>query len=213
MKPPVCSRSHDLLPLATACRCSASSLLPSAVAARLLSPFAMWPAFPTSDYYGDSVPRRRHAPTMGVPRSLRTEGDAAAVPTFTDLRSTGTVPSYTPAASPRTTRSRVRVARPRSSHRFEARPREGPIGCRFLQHCASPDPPGSSWWTNRGASYTGSLALHLSVSLARPRRLAVPSCRYVVRAAPGLARISAFSLPSASRGRCGGRGRTSRSSR
>jgi hypothetical protein len=23
-----------------------------------LSPFALWPAFPTSDYYGDSVPMR-----------------------------------------------------------------------------------------------------------------------------------------------------------
>jgi hypothetical protein len=32
-----------------------------------LDPFAMWPAFPTSDYYGSSAPPRRHQPTTDLP--------------------------------------------------------------------------------------------------------------------------------------------------
>ncbi len=32
-----------------------------------LGSFAMWPAFPTSDYYDPSVPFRRHRPTTGLP--------------------------------------------------------------------------------------------------------------------------------------------------
>ena len=59
----------------------------------------MWSAFPTSDYYEDSVPRTAPRQAMRLP--CQSEGDAVAVPTFTDLRLTGAVPSYTPAASSR----------------------------------------------------------------------------------------------------------------
>jgi hypothetical protein len=52
----------------------------------------------------------------------------------------------------------------------------------------------------------------LPVSLARPLRLTVPPRCYVVRAAPGLACISTFDLPSASHDRCIGCG-SSKSSR
>jgi len=41
------------------------------VAATPLDPFAMWPAFPTSDYYGSSAPSRRHRPTTGLPTRQR----------------------------------------------------------------------------------------------------------------------------------------------
>jgi hypothetical protein len=68
----------------------------------------MWPAFPTSDYYEDSVPRCRHPSTMDEPCTLRCEGGDARVPTFTDFRLTGLVPSYTPATSPRAKRSHAR---------------------------------------------------------------------------------------------------------
>ena len=54
----------------------------------MLSPFAMWSAFPTSDYYEDSVPRRQRSLTMDVPFSLRSEGATGVVPTFTNDRST-----------------------------------------------------------------------------------------------------------------------------
>jgi len=38
----------------------------SSFTADLLSPFALWPVFPTSDYYGDSVPQRSfHRPWVG----------------------------------------------------------------------------------------------------------------------------------------------------
>src|SRR6516164_2646553 len=48
------------------------SSLPSG-AASLLSPFATWPAFPTSDYYEDSAPQPRRTPTMcASSSSLRT---------------------------------------------------------------------------------------------------------------------------------------------
>ena len=35
--------------------------------ASLLSPLAMWAAFPPSDYYGDSAPPCDHKPTAGLP--------------------------------------------------------------------------------------------------------------------------------------------------
>lgn len=57
------------------------------------------------------------------------------------------------------------------------------MGLREIHYHIDPNPPGSSRSTTEGASFAGSLSLHLSVSLARSRRLAVPTARYVVRAA------------------------------
>ena len=139
---------------------------------------------------------------------FRTRATPVAVPTFTDLRLTGTVPGYTPAASLHTRRSmRAATVEPSacgSTERMRDR-------LSRTQYCASPYPPDWSWLTNRGASDADSLSLHLSVSLARPWCLAVPPRRYVVRAAPGLACISTFDLPSASRDRCFGHGRSNSS--
>ena len=39
-----------------------------------LDPFAMYRAFPGSDYYGSSVPSRQHPPATRVPASQRTAG-------------------------------------------------------------------------------------------------------------------------------------------
>ena len=45
----------------------------SASAAYTLDPFAMWPAFPTADYYGSSAPSRQRQPATGLPvRHLQT---------------------------------------------------------------------------------------------------------------------------------------------
>jgi len=49
----------------------------------------MWSAFPTSDYYEDSVPLPSHQTTTVLPclgASFRCEGNSAAVPTFTTYR-------------------------------------------------------------------------------------------------------------------------------
>lgn len=71
-----------------------------------LGPFAMYEAFPRSDYYGPSASPRSHRQTtrqpgfdaLGWGRRL---GSFAVVPTFTANRSRREVPSYAPAVSPR----------------------------------------------------------------------------------------------------------------
>src|SRR5215207_6492922 len=76
----------------------------SSLAADSLDPFAMRPAFPSSDYYGSSAPSRRHQPTTSLPTAAPKgdrQGGSGTVPTFTTLRSTGSAPSSSPAASPR----------------------------------------------------------------------------------------------------------------
>jgi len=107
-----------------------------------LPPFAMWPAFPTSNYYGDSVPGTRPTPTMGVPFAVRQEGATIRVTTFTDFRLQGSVPSYTTAASPCTTRSHVHDL----GASISLRGHQAGVRDRIArsQHCSSPDPPGSS---------------------------------------------------------------------
>ena len=88
-----------------------SVIFSSGVAASLLSPFAMWPAFPTSDYYGDSVPRRPLLRATRMPFVFRRAGRAVAVPTFTEHRWMGEAPSFTPTASLRVHRSFPRSLR------------------------------------------------------------------------------------------------------
>jgi hypothetical protein len=70
-----------------------------------LDPFAMWTAFPPSDYYGSSAPPPNHQQTTRLSATPhlagRTQRRLGVVPAFTMNRSSGEVPSYTPAASPR----------------------------------------------------------------------------------------------------------------
>jgi hypothetical protein len=133
------------------------NLLPfPSVPAGSLPPFAMWTAFPPSDYYeGSATPvaiSRRRACPEGRPRTL---------PTFTTNRSTREVSSWTPAASPHL-RRRHSVRPPGRRDRPAS---ESPVHGRALQ--TGPDPPGSS----RRFAY-GALPLvplvHLLVSLAGP---------------------------------------------
>ena len=61
-----------------------------------LSPFPMWSALPTSEYYGDSAP----STPFGRQRAYPREGSGAPmVPTFTVVRSTGEAPGFAPAVS------------------------------------------------------------------------------------------------------------------
>ena len=60
----------------------------------------MWPAFPTSDYYGPSAPPSRHQQTTCLAAADpdgRQVGAERTVPTFTTDRLTGSVPSFSPA--------------------------------------------------------------------------------------------------------------------
>src|SRR5215218_4765441 len=53
---------------ATARRCSPATSQPSSPnAASLLPPFPLWPALPTSEYYGGSAPSQGPQPTAGLP--------------------------------------------------------------------------------------------------------------------------------------------------
>src|SRR6266542_4666466 len=74
----------------------------SSSTANSLPSFALWSAFPTSDYYEGSVPLPSHQMTTLLPcldSSIRHEGDSIAVPTFTTHRLTGVGSSFSPAAS------------------------------------------------------------------------------------------------------------------
>src|SRR3984893_15162277 len=113
------------------------------------------------------------------------------------------VPGYTPAASLFTHRSLCpATVEPWACDSAERRR----VRLARVRYCASPYPPDWSWLPTQGASDADSLSLYLPVSLVRPWCLAVPPCRYVVRAAPGLPCNSTFDLPSASRARSIGRG-------
>ena len=72
---------------ATARRCSPATSWPSSPnAANSLPPFAMWPAFPASDYYGDSAPPRAISRRRACPPPTWLaggEGSPGMVPTFT----------------------------------------------------------------------------------------------------------------------------------
>src|SRR5262249_11229445 len=82
----------------------ATSWHSSSRSANSLPPFAMWPAFPTSDYYGGSAPAWRHQATTALPvPTWLVGGRSQAVPVFTAYRLTEEVPSFSPAASPAST--------------------------------------------------------------------------------------------------------------
>src|SRR5512132_2991788 len=99
----VSARSGSAVPVWTARRCSPATSCRSCPASTgSLPPFAMWPAFPTSDYYEGSATPRGHQPTTCLPAC---SGQPGALPTFTSDRWAREASSYAPAASPRVRRS------------------------------------------------------------------------------------------------------------
>jgi len=111
----------------------------------------MWPAFPTSDYYGGSAPSRPDRSTVDPARCsalvARPVARAGTVPVFTDRRLTKEEPGYTPAASPRL-RRRPSPWPPGPTK--EASPEVAHPEVRQARTAPSPDPPGSSWWDTLG---------------------------------------------------------------
>jgi hypothetical protein len=163
----------------------------------------MWTAFPSSEYYGASASSRSHQPAGALPsfpagreegrggprdgshvhRSPIDGGGAQLYPCSIGMgqplpmASTPRCTDPTPSGTPSTEALPV-LPRPRSTSL-------GPL-------------------TDQGASTTGSVSLHLPVSLADPSRLAVPARSYVVRAVPVGSLHPRAGLPSASGDRCGG---------
>jgi hypothetical protein len=164
----------------------------------------MWPAFPTSDYYGGSVPSHDQQPTAGLPATgldSRWGGrsqdgshvhhqpvDGVGAQLFPGSLATGT-PQTFPVASWPATSTGVRVALP--SRWLGVRC--GPAPIRQI----------SSRFLSCGGSTTGSCNTYTFPSrLPGPGRLAVPTRPVVVGAAPTLPCASRVRLPPASPGRC-----------
>ena len=165
----------------------------------------MWTAFPSSEYYGASASSRSHQPAGALPSfpAGREEGRGGPRDGSHVHRSPidgGGAQLYPcsiaigqPQPSPWPRRQDVPPRRRVGRHL----PRRSPC-------CHGPDPPGLGPLTGQGASTTGSVSLHLPVSLADPSRLAVPARSYVVRAVPVRSLHPRARLPSASGDRCGG---------
>jgi hypothetical protein len=114
-----------------------------------LPPFAMWPAFPTSDYYEGSATPYGHQQTTCLPAW---SGRPGALPTFTSDRWAREASSYAPAASPRVRRSPSSWPPDRPVCTGVGVDRQ-PDGRALL---TGPDPPGWSRHTSYGASRAGS---------------------------------------------------------
>ncbi len=73
----------------------------------------MWLAFPTADYYGNSVPSQRHQVALTLPAlSYQGVGVSGMVPTFTVFRWWG----WCPALPLQPRRTHYAVPRPASAH-------------------------------------------------------------------------------------------------
>ncbi len=122
----------------------------------------MRPVFPTSEYYDGSATPRAHQQTARLARPPSRPGAHGALPTFTVIRLTGSASGFTPATHPQSTRSIPTATTPDSpdaeqDHQVKERSR-----C-----CQTAHPPDRRPLPDKGASTTSSLALCLSVSLAR----------------------------------------------
>ena len=165
--------------------------------------WGVWPALPTSDYYGGSVPSCDQQPTAGLPatglgsrRGGRSQDgshvhhqpvDGVGAQLFPGSLATGT-PQTFPVASWPATSTGVRVALPRC--------------WSSVRCCPAPIRQISSRFLSCGGSTTGSCNTCTFPScLPGPGRLAVPTRPVVVGAAPTLPCASRVRLPPASPGR------------
>ena len=177
---------------ATARRCSPTTSWPSSNRpAGLLGPFAMWPALPAPDYYGQSPPRH-HQPTRACPPQM---GGTGTVPTFTTSRSTGSAPSSSPcsiatstpqtflAASPPTALPRLRSPRPRSR-----------TACAAIRPTSTRFEPASRL---RGFNHWFTSVTPFRLAERAQGRPVVPARLAVVGAAPALTRAPGIGLPPA----------------
>lgn len=139
--------------------------------ARSLSAFALWPAFPASDYSADSAPSGGHRPTTGLPacdqrcRARGQPSDGSHVHLTTDQR--GWCPAFPLQPSP--------PIRRRPSRWPPAGLVSGPTGasCRLLRRLTNCCPAQirqvwSRCFPLEGVPPLVQIALHLSVLLAGP---------------------------------------------
>ena len=167
---------------ATDRRCSPATSCPcDAVTTGSLGPFAMWSAFPASDYYGPSAPPRGHRPTTGLPTTTHwvAEGRSRSGSHVTTSRSTGWASSSSPAASPR-------VRRRHSSwppHRLHEPASESlPAISTHGMRCVRPTSTRWSWRTLKGVQplvhfrFASPSRLPARGRLAVPTRLACRGC-------------------------------------
>ena len=166
-------------------------------------PFAMWPAFPTSDYYGGSAPSRAISRRRACPPPAWLaggEGDPGTVPTFTIAPVDGVGAQLFPCSLATGTPQTFPVAsRPATSHRPRSRPPSTSGGRALLP---GPDPPGWSRCHRLRGFHRWFLTYTFPSRLPDPGRLAVPTRPVVVRAAPTLPRASRVRLPPASPACC-----------
>lgn len=180
------------------------------VAAITLDPFAIWSAFPTSDYYESSAPPRRHQLTTDLPTGQLAAtgfGTTGMIPTFTfrpfDRVGTQLCPCRIAAATPQTFTT---VSRPATS------PRQG-VPCDNMPRVRAATQPKSARlelvdiskraFGRRLLTYTSPSRLpdpdHLAV-LVRP---GVVRAAYCPHSRPGDQVALSFSRPAAtSRTRC-----------
>ena len=168
-----------------------------------LDPFAMYTAFPCSDYYGSSAPLRRHQPATGLPHPAGRD-QRKWFPRSLSNPSTGSVPSYAPATSPRLRRSPSPWPpcwRHLPAQEFPDRPDPSGVRCNPALICQV----GAGGLCLRGfpplvprVHRRWFLAYTFPSRLPDPRHLTVLARPVVVRAASTLADVPRVGLPSAS---------------
>jgi hypothetical protein len=132
-----------------------------------LPPFAMWTAFPSSDYYGGSAPCRAQRVSASLPAAVlaaQRGGQTRQVAMFMVSRSARRCPALLRQPRPGTPQTFPAASSPTSI----ARPEVASPFARETRTASRPIPPGSSQFHDYGGSTTGSLALHLPASFAGP---------------------------------------------
>lgn len=130
----------------------------------------MWSAFPTSDYYGGSVPPRPDRSTVDPappPRWTAAQGTTGTVPVFTDRSLVEGGARLYPRGIATTTPQSFIVASGHTPTVQPGVPHRRQRCHRRVRTAPSPHPSGSSWWSIRRL-HTPVPRVHLSVSLAGP---------------------------------------------
>lgn len=190
-------------------RYSASSSSPPSALPSMLPPFPMQPAFPTSEYYGGSATPRCQQRALRLPAGRLATGREGRHRVASHVHCVpfdGLGAQLHPDGIARTAHRSLGPGLRRPSAKGNRRGCPSHTGTSAPQH--DPSTRVGRPLTTHGASSTGSLSLHLSISFAGIRRLVVPADPYVVRTAPGLARNPGSGLFSTSAGPCEDRRRS-----
>src|SRR6266545_4154031 len=162
----------------------------------------MWPAFPTSDYYGGSVPSQGQQPTAGLPATGlagQWEGRPREGSRVHHAPVGGGGAQLFPCSLATSTPQPFLVASGPADATPTTESPTQPLGVRAL--LAGPYPPGWSRGNRlRGFDHWFTLCCTFPPCLPSPSRLAVPTRLVVVGAAPTLPCASRIRLPPAPTG-------------